>query len=109
MLSSIQTMDDWFWKSLGDGLTASEPAAEIEAAFQPLFAQAGNPADMAVFTRYESEGRLQCEVTAYFSPAAAGLARKVGAQPCMRPARAGLGLLAGDARCWPVLFPDGGR
>jgi hypothetical protein len=99
-------MDHWFWKNLGDGLTASEPAAEIEAAFQPLFAQAGNPADMAVFTRYESEGRLQCEVTAYFSPAAAALARKVGAQPCMRPARGGLGLLAGDPRCWLVLFPE---
>jgi len=101
--------DHWYWKPLGDGMTAAEPAAEIEAAFQPLFARAGRPLDMAVFTRYESEGRLQCEVTAYFSPATAALALRVGAQPCMRPARTGLGLLAGDARCWPVLFPDGAK
>jgi hypothetical protein len=98
--------DHWFWKNLGDGVTACEPSADIEAAFHPLFAAAGNPADMAVFTRYESEGRLQCEVIAYFSPAAAEIARKFGAQPCMRPARAGLGSLAGDPRCWPVLFPE---
>jgi len=100
-------MDDWFWKKLGDGMTAYEPSEEIEAAFLPLFSAAGNPADMAVFTRYESEGRLQCEVTAYFSPAAAEVARMVGAQPCMRPVREGLGLLAGDQRSWQVLFPDG--
>ena len=101
--------DDWFWKILGDGMTAWEPAGEIEAAFEPLFAQAGKPADMAVFTRYESEGRLQCEVTAYFSPATAPIARRLGAQPCARPVRAGLDLLAGDARCWPALFPDSGN
>jgi hypothetical protein len=61
---------------------------------------------MAVFTRHESEGRLHCKVTAYFSPAAGEVARAFGAQPCAKPARAGLGLLAGDKLSWPVLFPD---
>jgi len=50
-----------------------ENCGEIEAAFAPVFAAAGKPAGMAVFTRYDSEGHLQCRVTAFFSPAAAPL------------------------------------
>jgi hypothetical protein len=63
---------------------------------------------MAVFTRLESEGRLHCEVIAYFSPAAGQLAQAFDAQACARPARAGLGLLAGDDAAWSVLFPEAG-
>ncbi|MDB5778570.1 MAG: hypothetical protein JWP93_935 [Polaromonas sp.] len=96
----------WFSKNLGDGLWAFSLIDQIRDAFEPLFGQAGRPADMAVFTRYESEGRLQCEVVAYFSPAAADVARALGAQACERPRRDNLDLLAGDAGCWPVLFPD---
>ena len=102
-------MSTWFSKQLGDGIVAQMPSTEIEEAFQPLFAAAGNPADMAVFTRYDSEGHLQCEVMAYFSPAAAEVARLFDAEPCARPPRDGLGLLAGDQRCWPVLFPGSGK
>jgi len=61
---------------------------------------------MAVFTRSESEGRLHCEVIAYFSPAAVNLAKAFEAQPCAKPLRAGLGLLAGDERSWSVLFDE---
>lgn len=86
---------------------ASMPSDEIEEVFQQLFIAAGKPLDMAVFTRQDSEGRLHCEVTAYFSPAAAHVARAFDAQPCERPSRSGLGLLAGDKLCWSVLFPDG--
>jgi|SRR5579859_730701 len=100
-------MGTWFSKILGDGMTAYEPSDEIENAFAPLFRTAGQPADMAVFIRYESEGHLQCQVTAYFSPAAAELAREFAAEPCVKPARNGLELLAGDGRCWPALFADG--
>jgi hypothetical protein len=60
---------------------------------------------MAVFTRPETEGRLHCEVIAYFSPAAQEVAWAFDAQPCEKPARAGLDLLAGDQGCWSVLFP----
>ena len=102
-------MGTWFSKILGDGMTACEPSDEIEKAFGPLFRTAGLPADMAVFMRHVSEGHLQCQVTAYFPPAAAELARAFAAGPCIKPARDGLGLLAGDERCWPVLFPDGGN
>ncbi|MDM7911752.1 MAG: hypothetical protein QUS09_01505, partial [Methanotrichaceae archaeon] len=65
------------------------------------------PPEMAVFTRPESEGRLHCKVMAYFSPAAADVAETFDAEPCVKPARAGLGLLAGDERSWSVLFPEG--
>ena len=99
-------MQTWFSQQLGDGVWAFAPKEQIRDQFTPLFAAAGQPADMAVFTRHELEGRLQCEVVAYFSPAAAALARALGAQPCDKPTYHDLDLLAGDAASWAVLFPD---
>jgi hypothetical protein len=101
-------MGFWYSKQLGDGMMAAMPSAEIEKVFQSLFETAGKPADMAVFTRHESEGRLHCEVVAYFSPAAVEVARFFNAEPCEKPARQELGLLAGDGRVWSVLFPETG-
>lgn len=98
-------MNTWRSKALGDGMTAPGQSAQIEAAFLPVYAAAGSPADMAVFTRSESEGRLHCEVIAYFSPAAAEIAKAFDAGPCEKPARAELGLLAGNERAWRLLFP----
>jgi hypothetical protein len=97
-------MDIWYSISLGDGMIASTSSAEIEEAFRKLFIAAGQPSNMAVFTRLESEGRLHCEMTAYFSPAAVDAAKAFDAQPCAKPVRAGLDLLAGDAQSWSVLF-----
>ena len=99
-------MQTWFSQPLGDGVMAFEPKEEIQSQFTALFNAAGQRADMAVFTRHELEGRLQCEVVAYFSPAAAALALAMGAKPCARPTRFDLDLLAGDAACWAVLFSD---
>jgi hypothetical protein len=99
-------MNNWYSLSLGDGMMAPTPASEIEAAFLQAFAAAGQPPEMAVFSRPESEGRLHCEVVAYFSPAAAAVAEAFDAEPCAKPVRTGLGLLAGDERSWPVLFPE---
>ena len=99
-------MDSWYSKELGDAITASMPSDEIEQAFQQLFVAAGKPPYMAVFTRQESQGRLHCEVTAYFSPAAVGIAKAFGAQPCEKPELTGLGLLAGDTLAWSLLFPE---
>jgi hypothetical protein len=101
-------MDSWYCLSLGDGIIAPTPSAEIEEMFQQTFIAAGKPDDMAVFTRPESEGRLYCEVIAYFSPAARDVARAFDAEPCEKPARAGLGLLAGSEQSWLVLFSDNG-
>jgi hypothetical protein len=99
-------MSNWYFLSLGDGITAANPSAEIEERFQRTFTAAGSPPDMAVFTRPESEGRLYCEVIAYFSPASVEVARAFNAEPCAKPIRAGLGLLAGDERAWSVLFNE---
>jgi hypothetical protein len=96
----------WHFLPLGDGMMADEPSEEIRTAFRTAFTSAGEPADMAVFTRHESEGRLHCEVIAYFSPSAAGLAESFEAESCPRPSRSGLGLLAGNEISWSVLFPE---
>jgi len=99
-------MGNWYSKVLGDGMVAHLPSTQIQEAFRNLSTASGNPADMAVFTRHDSEGHLHCEVTAYFSPAAAEVARIFAAESCARPARDGLDLLAGDPRCWAALFPE---
>jgi hypothetical protein len=98
-------MDYWYSVSLGDGITASIPSAEIEERFQRAFIAAGKPVEMAIFTRPESEDRLHCEVIAYFSPAVADIANAFDGSPCARPVRMGLKLLAGDERSWSALFP----
>jgi hypothetical protein len=99
-------MDSWYSLSLGDGMMAGSPSADIEDVFSKRFSRAGKPPAMAVFTRPESEGRVYCEVIAYFSPVAADVARAFDAEPCEKPERTGLNLLAGDPGCWQVLFPE---
>lgn len=99
-------MQTWFSQQLGDGVWAYDPKEQIRKQFAPLFAAAGRPVDMAVFTRHELEGRLQCEVVAYFSPAAAALAQTLGAQPCNKPTHNDLDLLAGEMASWAHLFPE---
>jgi len=102
-------MSDWFSISLGDGITASEPLADIEAQFALARQAAGMPPDMAVFVSHESEGRLHCTVRAYFSPACVTLAQALAAQPCPAPNPVNLTLLAGDKAAWASLFPGRGR
>ena len=99
-------MNNWYSVSLGDGIMAAMPCAEIEERFQRLFIAEGKPPSMAVFIRSESEGRLHCEVIAYFSPAAVDVAKAFDAQPCTKPARAGLSLLAGSEESWSVIFEE---
>lgn len=97
--------EDWFALALGDAMTADRHITEIEEAFQRAFVAANRPPDMAVLKRHDTEHSLHCEVTAYFSPAAAAIAKAFGAQLCAKPLRTHLDLLAGDARCWAALFP----
>lgn len=94
----------WSSLELGDGMMAGSRIAEIEEQFLPAFTAAGKPADMAVFKRHDTEHSLHCEVTAWFSPAAAAIGQSLGASPCIRPRRTSLELLAGDTGCWEVLF-----
>jgi hypothetical protein len=103
-------MRDWFHRNLGDAMVAFEPLARIEALYRAGHDAGRDPDDVAVFIRYESEGRLHCEVEAYFSPAAAAIAREMGASPCGRPAKGGLSLHVGAADAWTTLFPrEAGR
>lgn len=99
-------MSDWFSKSLGDAMLAGEALDRIQALFAAEHAKAGCPGAMAIFIRHESEGRLHCEVKAYFAPASAAVARAVGAEPCERPAPQGLSLLAGGEEARAALFPE---
>jgi len=99
-------MESWYSKELGDAITASMPSAEIEQVFERVFVTAGKPINMAVFTRQESEGRLHCEVTAYFSPAAKDVAHTFDARPCSKPKFSNLTMLAGDTLAWSILFPE---
>ena len=96
---------DWFSKNLGDAMLAGEAIDSVAAVFQAVFAQAGNPGEMAVFMRHESEGRLHCEVMTYFSPAAIDVARAVEAESCAKPSPVGLSLLAGSQDAVQMLFP----
>ena len=91
-LSTIAGVDTWYMLSLGDALTAQVTLSEIREAYGAVT----QDVDAVVFTRQVS-GPLHCEVTAYFSPATAGLARRFGATPCVAPGRRGLELLAGPA------------
>ena len=96
----------WYAKDLGDATLADEPLARIEALFTAAHEAAGRPADMAVFVRHESAGRLHCKVMVHFSPAAAAVGRAVSAVAGPAPSPGGLGLLAGEPAAWSVLFPQ---
>ena len=102
-------MNTWYSLSLGDGMWAPVLFTQIEEIFYPQFDKAGKPVEMAVFKRNESEGRLHCEVIAYFSPASVEVAESFDAEPCEKPSHVELDLLVGDLQCWEILFPERGR
>ena len=97
--------DTWYMLNLGDAMLAADSLEKIRLGFPSRGTRPVLAGEPAVFVRHESEGRLHCEVRVYFSPAAAALARAVGASPCARPAAADLGLLAGAETAWKTLFP----
>ena len=103
----MEKMNTWYSATLGDGMWAPTLSAQIEKEFLAAFDKAGKPTDMAVFTRNESEGRLHCVVIAYFSPAAYAVAEAFDVEPCEKPSRTELSLLAGDPNCWVFFFSDG--
>ena len=96
-------MTQWFSKDLGDGVQSRAPSNQIQEAFIPLFAAAGQPIDMAVFSRYDLKNNV---VTIYFSPGASALANMFGGTACEKPKNEGrLALLVGDGRCWDLFYP----
>ena len=98
-------MSTWFTSNLGDAMLAGEALDHIKALFHSTHEGINDSMEMAVFMRHESEGRLHCEVKIYFSPAAADVAKSVGAIACQKPASGGLSLLAGSNESLTVFFP----
>ena len=96
----------WYAKELGDATLAYEPTRQIEELARSQYAAEGQDPGFAVFSRQDSQGRLHCQVTVYFSPAADDLARHFGARPCQRPPQDGLEVLVGGARSLKALFSD---
>jgi len=87
-------------------MLAGEALARLEALFLSTYGKPGSIDKMAIFMRHESEGRLHCELKAYFPPGAAALAKTVDADPCTRPSRDGLSMLVGSEDAWQAFFPD---
>jgi len=86
-------MTIWYSKKIGDGIEAQLSTKEIQDSFSLLFIKAGQPKEMAVFSRYDLEANV---VTVYFTPAAKTLALKFDATSCNMPSKDGrLGLIAG--------------
>lgn len=96
----------WFTKNLGDAMLAGDALAQLEALFLSTYGESGHSDGIGVFIRHESEGRLHCEVRAYFSPDSVMLAKTLDADPCARPSRNGLSLLVGSEAAWKALFPE---
>lgn len=99
-------MSIWFSKNLGDAMLAYLALENVKAVCMSACQKADCPNDMAVFYRHESEGRLQCEVKVYFSPAIGETAKTLGASPCEQPTRYGLSLLVGTPAALSRLFSE---
>ncbi len=52
-------MDTWYSMSLGDGIMAAAPTAELEEKFLRSFTASGKPPEMAVFIRPEEWERAK--------------------------------------------------
>ncbi len=96
-------MASWLKLNLGDPLLAGDQQDRLAAALGSAYSAAGKPAEMAAFVRHES-GSVHCEVVVYFTPAAASVGRRVGAQPTAAPAVSGLTLLAGSEKAFDRLL-----
>jgi len=92
---SVEAPLRWHCRSLGDGLLATVPLNDIQQAFTQLYPVAV-PSDAAVFLRHRLDG-MHCDVTVFFSPAVAALARQFGAHLCYPPQAEEVELLVGAA------------
>ncbi|WP_374538143.1 hypothetical protein [Chitinimonas taiwanensis] len=83
----------WYRLELGDALSTPGEIALLAAQCQAL--RLSGQAGAAIYTRQCGTEGLHCRVEAYFSPALAELARKLGALPCRAPALAELVCICG--------------
>lgn len=99
-------MSAWYSKNLGSAMLSFEAQEQLESSFLSEAIRSGNQDSLALFKRHESEGRLHCEVVAYFSHASEKIAKALGAKPCKTPSPNGLNPLIGAEETWLMLFPD---
>jgi len=86
---------NWFRLDLGDAVLAQPRVDAIARRAKEAFEAASRPAGWAVYLAHVS-GELHCRAEVLFSPAAAALARELGAVPCAEPGERP-SLLAGRA------------
>lgn len=65
-------MNNWYMKSLGDGMWAPMACAEIEEKFQPMFESVGKPITMAVLSAAR-KGMCIAKSPRFFLPPRGGL------------------------------------
>lgn len=87
-------MTTWFKKELGDAVMAAPVLETLKEQHAAMYG-VGGVESPPVFVRYDAGGGLHCEVTVYFSPAAAALAELSHAEACAAPVLTGASLLAG--------------
>jgi hypothetical protein len=83
-------MHSWYALALGDALTAHLDIERLRGRLAAHRKETGTGADLPVYLHHDNTGGLHCEVTVYFAPALAELARELGAAPCEGPPTAGL-------------------
>ena len=88
----------WYRLDLGAADLADADADAVVAAVDAAWRAAGRPQGFVAYERPESEGRLHCHRVVYFSPAAAQVARQLGACACPDPGPWDLSPLAGNTR-----------
>ncbi len=84
----------WYRLELGDALLVEAELDAIRRRCMRAFERIGAPPGWAVYLVHVS-GNLHCKAQLFFSPAAAELARRMGAQCCGMPPK-GMRLVAGD-------------
>ncbi|WP_295607994.1 hypothetical protein [uncultured Lamprocystis sp.] len=100
-------MDNWYLKTLGDGVAAFGPTNQIQEAFLALAkAKAAAGQDYSDISVFQHHDLRQNSVTVYFSPKAELLAKAFKAEPCEKPTPSEIfALLVGDSDNWKTHFP----
>ena len=88
-------MNTWFKKELGDAVMAAPVLETLKEQHAAMYGAADVAESPPLLVRYDASGGLHCEVTVYFSPAAASLANLIHAEACATPVLTGASLLAG--------------
>lgn len=97
-------VSSWYQLELGNDKDAFEPTRQIQQVFMAKFLMSPPGSGRALFSSYDS---VADNLRLFFSPAAADIALRFGAEPCDKPvAPSRLGLLAGEGDALAVHFPE---